>query len=237
MSKVQEAHKKDIHRLRATFFDNKSAMWTAIFTAILTLFTYMTIRLNERANDAAVATDRAFLNAEPPVTGTGIITAPETKQLAGFRFSVGRTNSGTTPTKSAISHINFKAWPSEIPDDFDFRDFNPGQDRFVVVGPKARIETPFNVPIVNIRQAYDRQSHLSFWGWIAYRDIFPATPVRLTEFCFEIENIESTKDIADASSSTTWGVASCKAHNCYDEGCLDYRDQAEKTGQALWTPE
>jgi hypothetical protein len=207
-------------------FDGKAAAWTAFFTLVLTVTTVQLMCLNQKANETSIATQRAFVNFDGSITGFKILN-PATKQVAGIEFLIGWQNSGTTPTKRALGRANRQLWPSEMPKSFDFKDMAGGNTIPTVIGPKASVRHSLIVPIGDLLDIQRRNHHLYFWGWMVYQDIFPGSPIRLTEFCGEITNFRADKqDLADPSIAFAWDVVPCPVpHNCYDEDCADYRDR------------
>ena len=75
-----------------------------------------------------------------------------------------------------------------------------------------------------------RGRHLYFWGWMAYRDVFPGTPIRLTEYCVELANVTATgEEHTSPSTNFNWTTQPCPvAHNCYDEYCPDYEERIQE---------
>ena len=203
----------------------KSAGWTAIlimvFTGILAWVAY-------KANENSVTTQRAFVNFNG-ITGMKVMRA-DSKGLAGINFFVNWTNSGTTPTKTATGQVNIQSWRSELPKGFNYADLATVEKRAFVIGPKATVSQLVGVTIDDIKDVREGKSHLYLWGWLAYHDIFPGTPNRLTEFCVEITNLVSTKpDVTDPSAEFTYILVPCGKHNCYDEDCPDYKSRTKIT--------
>jgi hypothetical protein len=68
------------------------------------------------------------------------------------------------------------------------------------------------------------------WGWIVYKDIFPNTPIHVTEFCNHLLATGYTAPDSDnplpppvtSNSTITTNWESCKKHNCIDQYCEDY---------------
>ncbi len=67
-----------------------------------------------------------------------------------------------------------------------------------------------------------------FWGWVAYRDIFPGTNPHVTEFCEHMTGISAWKDPALRNEITPrLQFSECKQYNCTDEHCPDYKAIAD----------
>ena len=204
------------------FFSGKSAGWTAAFSGVLVIFTGALVVVTHRANENSVVTQRAYVNFNTIIPQT--VKSDDGKTLKGINFFVSWTNSGTTPTKTASSQVYMRALRSELPKGFDLADLLPIKRNATVVGPKASVFEALRAPINDIRDVNEGKSHLYFWGWFAYRDIFPSTPQRLTEFCVELTNLKSTKpDITDLSTEFNFNLVPCGRHDCYDEDCADYK--------------
>ncbi len=64
---------------------------------------------------------------------------------------------------------------------------------------------------------------LFVWGWAAYRDIFPDTPERETQFCFELNRVDGAPyemPLDEATKPTIYfNFSSRGRHNCADEDC------------------
>ena len=129
-------------------------------------------------------------------------------------------NSGTTPTKNAIGHINFLPIPRGIvlPPGFRFPDSGNTDNSRFLVGPKgAQTLGPLSIPIETLRLVRSNAVHLTIYGWVTYNDIFKDTPLHITMFCLDLPEIP-----ADPASTTpipvlTWN--SCLRHNCGDDEC------------------
>lgn len=60
-----------------------------------------------------------------------------------------------------------------------------------------------------------------FWGWVTYRDIFPKTPLHVTEFCQIMGAAILVRDTPQTPFRFGWQP--CEHHNCADELCEDYQ--------------
>jgi hypothetical protein len=206
------------------FFRGKSAAWVSLFTLALVVFTYLLVRVADRAEESSRAAQRAFLSFVG--TSGAKILDPTAKKVVGVQMSARWENSGTTPAKDVVSLVNWQPWPYELPARFDFADLMHADRVRFVIGAKGEGTIPFNIPIDTIEQTRKGQTHMYVWGWATYHDIFPGTVTRLTEFCGEITNVTtSVVDITDSSTNIGWQVSVCKAHNCFDEECPDYKSR------------
>jgi hypothetical protein len=220
-----------------------STFWTAVFTGILTLFTGLLLlvamrqttisrqstELSRQSTESSRASQRAFL---------GIAISPRLEAVApqgkvtGYKVHMGWKNNGTTPTQSALAEFNIADWAERPSRGFDFAQLPQAERQEYVVGPQASWE------VLTVPLSFDMLSdgrHLFGWGWVVYRDIFKGTPVRLSEFCFELTNpkwLGPTGPVVglDRLKPNTLFVLDtppCQTHNCYDEQCEDYPKLAQ----------
>jgi hypothetical protein len=203
-------------------FKDKGVMWTAVFTGILTLFTYQLYRVADLTDETHRANARAFLSLAGPVLGPRYTAPPD--EWIGQEFSLNWVNSGTTPARNVIFQSSVEAWPNDLPAEFSYAD-NRASRVNGIVGPKAVYGTLAHVSKADLVSTWQSKSHLFFWGSVVYKDIFPGDPDRLTEFCLEMTHltINNAKDILEPNAALIgFQWQSCKAHNCYDEDCKDY---------------
>ncbi len=76
-------------------FKNKAGMWTAIFTGILSIFTFFLWNVAQSTDETSRSSQRAFLNFSQ--LGLGVnLTGPDFKAWVGQEFSLNWVNSGNT---------------------------------------------------------------------------------------------------------------------------------------------
>ncbi len=208
-----------------TFFKDRSAAWTAIFTGVLVFFTYKLYQVTDRADDTTRATQRAFVSFSGIAAGVSLVS-PDSKTKTAQEILVNWTNSGNTPARNAMTKANGNAWPGpgELPQGYDFPDSTPGSKQPITLGPRETSGIRAVVPIEYFRTAREGKSRLYIWGWIVYDDVFSSDLSHLTEFCTEMIHIAipSDKDIADPNAPLAWITGSCKEGNCTDQDCKDY---------------
>jgi hypothetical protein len=240
-------------------FEGKSAVWTAIATVVLAILTLVLVRVNVRLADlqqtyvdTTVASQRAFINFEPNVGPAGKVFDKALGRVTGIQVPIGWVNSGTTPTKSAFGNASFYPSISELPSSFDFKDLEGFLPSSIVIGPRTPVLRGLEIPITYFRDIVERRYHLYVWGWLAYRDVLPNTPIRLTEFCVELVDVQVAKivslppagssnvgdstqnvgppDLTDPNAPIRWTPLPCRTvnHNCYDEGCTDYQARTKE---------
>jgi hypothetical protein len=207
-------------------FKGKSGMWTAIFTGVLTVFTYYLWDVAEKTGEMAVSTQRAFISAGGNLSFMARVVRPEDKgKVSQLQTLITWENSGSTPTKTGLTVVSFQPWDKEqLPDGFGFPDTGPKNP--IVIPPKGTGATGIPVPIGYLQDVRDRKNKLFVWGAIVYEDIFPNTPKRLTEFCFKLFDVSSSNpDMSDTKTNIKWSSDACTQHNCYDENCPDYKER------------
>jgi hypothetical protein len=241
-------------------FRGKSAAWTAIFTGVLTAFTYMMYQVSNTTSEIQRSSERAFLTFAGPENGARMVNgnflapdAPWTSQEVALVWA----NNGETPARSAVVKVGSNAFYPDIPEQFDF----PLNDSkiYMVVGPKSAYGTNILIPKDEIVDVWHVKKRLFVWGTAVYRDVFPKSPDRLTEFCVELTHLTvgfippspptstivqpNAKDAPPPAAAPPQNVDSpqaflqgfqsqqCRAHNCYDEDCPDYKDRVKEIHQ------
>jgi hypothetical protein len=217
-------------RIKGTL--RSAAFWTTIFTGILTFFTYKLYEVSKATNDTARATQRAFVNFAGLSAGVGVSSA-DRKAKTHQEVLINWTNTGATPARNAVTNGNGDAWPSVLPQGYDFPDLPTSGKQQITLGAKETNGIHALIPIVAFRTTWEGKSHLYLWGWIVYDDVFPGDPPRLTEFCAEMIQItipqeKTAADFADPNMPMRWNVSRCQEHNCYDTDCKDYSERVKQ---------
>jgi len=205
----------------------------AVATWIMALFTFVLVGINcylanlaKTANETEVANQRAYMNIDFS-SGKNAKIINSSNQVVAIQLDIIWNNSGNTPTKFAVAKSNSQPWASDLPKAFDFKDLDESQPVPAVIGPRSSGHQSLTVPLNYFIDVIQRKYHLYLWGWVAYRDAFPATPIRLTEYCAELVGVRADKSdaLANPENNIHWGVIPCPtvAHNCYDDGCTDYQ--------------
>lgn len=176
------------------------------------------IESNRFNREALQSVQRAFVIpgiVVPMVIGTE-------RGAQSIRFQVHWDNSGTTPTRAMRGHVSMKWNQEPLPDDYSFPDlWSEGQPHIfntVVLGPKAGTYVDAGaMPIQAFDHVVKGESHLNFWGWATYRDIFDGTPMHITKFC--VEFIPHDVDIGTDTTKWKYSTQPCQHNNCYDDEC------------------
>jgi hypothetical protein len=94
-------------------------------------------------------------------------------------------NSGATPTRRLIHHVNWQPFDSKgIPDNFTFPDTADTKSANGFFGPKAvHYALPIDIPQERIIAASEGRCRIFIWGWAEYNDVFGGTERHRTEFC------------------------------------------------------
>lgn len=207
-------------------FYGKAGAWTAFFTFVLVVFSGLLWKVNDKANETSVASQRAFVNFGGPV----IVKDIQNGRWKGVNVYYGWTNSGTTPAKDEVSEWNMSLGDVSPDKGTDFDSLPQNQRLSLVLGPKSGFQLPpVYLTTQQLESIADNKQHLFFWGWTTYRDIFPGTPKRLSEFCTDITSAVWTAP-DHTSPAADWKTVSppCPVHNCYDEDCEDYTARTSK---------
>jgi hypothetical protein len=97
-------------------------------------------------------------------------------------------NGGNTQTVDAKINVNSALRDQPLPDDFDFP--YKGEYGLTLIGAHQTIGAS-NAHILDEDLLLVRRGQKFFyiWGTITYRDVFPDTPERVTEFCTQISRV------------------------------------------------
>ncbi len=102
---AEDAMNPFVQKIYNVVFRGRASAWTAIFTCALVVFSGLLWKVASDATDTSLHTQRAFLSyggmGSVKITG-----GDDDKILTGARFFVNWVNSGTTPTKTAITESN-----------------------------------------------------------------------------------------------------------------------------------
>lgn len=175
--------------------------------------------------EALTSVQRAFIYFVGSSSITKTISMGKVSELI---VGVPWQNGGVSPTKNAVSGVNWISLPGEIPLNYTFPDQGNIDSKQFEIPPKAFAFGTVKIPISFIESARKGQSHLFLHGWITYHDIFDKTPTRLSEFCDEVVEIKSsTPQLTEPTAEISWQLSLCQNHNCSDERCLDYKQRTQ----------
>ena len=96
-------------------------------------------------------------------------------------------NSGQTPTRRMVNHVNWRFFEGDIPSDYDFPDTQGEATVPVLIGPGGTVfTTSLDISASLLERAARREGRIYLWGWTDYDDVFENTPRHRTEFCYEM---------------------------------------------------
>lgn len=178
------------------------------------------------SRESLESVQRAFVTFAGTASGKQDVTDNKTTSIT---LTLPWFNSGNTPTRRAVSVVNFDSTYGKEMDvkTFDFSDRKGDiKRRQFAVPPKGIANATETIPLWQFQLSQAQKSHLYVWGWFTYRDIFNGTPVRLSEFCDEVADVKSSKpDMTDPTSQISWNFVLCPIRNCSDEECSDYKQK------------
>jgi hypothetical protein len=228
---------------------SSAVFWTALFTGFLTVFSFMLVRISNTTSEIERSSQRAFLIFFGPQNGPRLVAnaSDPSSPWTGQEISIQWFNAGNTPAREAIIKANAMPFFPDIPDPYDF---SLGSDKTqVVIGPKQQYGINAAIGKDVIADAFHNKKRLFLWGAVVYKDVFPNSADRLTEFCVELTHLtlgmatpapsQSTSKTGPSKPTTQTNMdidapgaqflgfqwQQCKRHNCYDDDCSDYRDR------------
>lgn len=246
-------------RLAITFCRNlwhevlwSKAFWTfaatvvmAIATAVYAIYASRQWRAmrdsNEINRQSLIAVQRAFVT----YNGVNLDSARKsikTQELT-WMFSAILDNNGATPATNKIQYFTADNTLGNEPSEEEFVGEAKGYGVGGGFGPKSRsligriiksdefILGTFRLMDVGSPKFVEffEKRRIFFWGWVVYRDAFPNTPLRLTEFCQEVKGIGITGNPTSNPNplfpkmKPGLSLSECRHHNCTDEYCEDYQ--------------
>lgn len=148
---------------------------------------------NEIAREGIEKQSRAYVY---PEVVEGVSQPDNTDQSFGWAFAIRWKNSGITPAVSASIVIWAEVVDGALPDDFQF-DRRANDHVPIVFGPNMPVTSAYvGVSADDIKKVFAGEKALYLWGWVKYRDVFPATPERQTRFCYRLfPNGDPTKAV------------------------------------------
>jgi hypothetical protein len=195
-----------------------AAFWTAAFTGILTLSTYLLWRETERLAEGGERQNAIINRAFVFHKQYAFIDIHDTNGTVVARDVVHTwENSGNTPAVRVTSHISWQSLLAVLPDNFSYPDLgdrDAAPDK--MIGPKASIYSdPIRIRQDILNAVAEESVHLFMWGWTEYNDAFDPNVRHRTEFCFKIWASVHPDGKQATIGFRHWGV-----HNGYDETCL-----------------
>lgn len=165
---------------------------------------------NEIARDGMEKQLRAYVHPE----SFRYVPQPDhTNQNFGWGFAIHWKNSGITPAQFASMLIWVEVVDGALPEDFQF-DRTADDHVPVVFGPNMPVTSAYAcVSADDIKKFFAAEKALYLWGWVKYRDVFPASPERQTRFCYRLSvNGDPTK-ASGPDNNVHWMTAIHVNHN------------------------
>jgi hypothetical protein len=220
-----------------------SSAMVAIFTAVImltgisyTIFAalqWSAIRESNQINrESLTSVQRAFVVLQGTQDFT-FLNRDKRGEHVVFRFFSHLQNSGATPAKGVQQMFTGDKLPNE-PTEAQF--IQGAYSKAYIVGPKAdyafgNVMEPLSVLLPNapmtiaaIQSVTYTGPRFTFWGWFSYRDIFPKTPIHVTEWCQIMVDIAGRPNTEGFGPNIAWqfNFENCEHHNCADDDCPDH---------------
>jgi hypothetical protein len=192
---------------------------------------------NEINRESLTSVQRAFIVAHDIQPSRNVVRDP-TGDRGIWSLNIPMENTGTTPANVTAQAFFTDSLASE-PNEAQFAQKPLIQS--AVMGPKTirpignvgesdvellGREFPYRandiaaLPPIQTTIINGGRWHI-FWGWVTYRDIFPKTPLHVTEFCQIMGAAILVRDTPQEPFRFGW--TPCGHHNCADEQCDDYQ--------------
>lgn len=166
---------------------------TFIVIGLQAFFLWRTVRVSEKAANAAEKSAGAIISSERAYVFVRAFLRLELRnnlgQITGWQCVVVWENSGTTPTKDLNIYVSWQSRTAPIPMDFDFPDLgrNDSEISQNFLGPRAQTNTTaFQITVADAVALMRQQTFMYIWGRAEYRDIFPTSQLHRTEFCNQV---------------------------------------------------
>jgi len=207
---------------------------TAIYTVFASL-QWLAMRKSNRINhDSLIAVQRAFVDGKGTGSKRFANQLPSGEQWV---FEENFVNDGTTPAIDVSNIFNLEEIPNGLTEERfigNLKDVAKARKNIGTIGPKGQhtigplfktedfVLSGNTMDFKNVERlkAFKQTRDIYAWGWVTYRDIFPDTPIHLTEFCQHLAGISLNPQ--DKTISVYFN--NCSEHNCTDKYCKDYAE-------------
>jgi hypothetical protein len=232
-------------------FWKSSAFWTAIFTGLLCIFTYLLYEVSKESTETSKEQAKAVVSFGGFAMGPAI---NDQNGWMGQQFQINWFNNGLLPGKTATFQQGLNTFYGDLPKTYDFP--LEGEKIQGIVPPRGQFSTFINIPKTQLEDAWRGKAKLFVWGTVVYKDGFADDPIRVSEFCSDIQQITvgyttpqpalpatapsvpqaptkmpSFGDPNTGIISISWRSCNRGAHSCYDQDCSDYKEQIKNFGQ------
>lgn len=198
-------------------FTGVTAFCTLVY-AVVSCFMLSSLRESNCINRQALkSVQRAFVSVRRVEINP--IAGENPKEAVAAQFDLGWENPGSTPAKHVTQHISTRWDATPIPETFDFPDeWTAGESRQLnptYIAPKGFLGGGiFSVPASVLKQVHSGTTHVNYWGWNRYTDVFGQQ--HITEFCFELKSNGMPFTL---QNGFPFRLEECQKHNCIDEDC------------------
>lgn len=232
------SHKHDIERAedeRAAKKQFRVAAATLVGVGVYTIITALQwcsmSQANRLSTEALVDVQRAFVVPGVPslvqIKDWRINSEPNTTKAAELPVTWG--NSGATQASTVIGFSESQIVPHTGVATMSFTVPPNSKLTTSFLGPHTTITSnTIMIPLDHFLNFSDPKTAMYgntivVWGWLAYRDIFPATEPHVAEFCYSLASID--RDPTKGNNPTNLGLnfSQCPTHNCTDKYCSDYK--------------
>jgi hypothetical protein len=189
---TSDGYKQKLFRIMNRFYEiafkNKAAVWTALFTGVLSVYTVKLFQVSNRTDDTTRNANRAFLNLQAVNLSNRLVDSldpgdPQARWV-GQEFAVVWNNTGNTPAKDVVIEKNAQIFRPNLPQAYDFPLL---QDKeHAVIGARGDYGIIINVSKEFLSDLWHSKGKLFLWGTVIYKDVFPDDPDRISEFCIQI---------------------------------------------------
>jgi len=191
---------------------------------------------NKIARESLIGTQRAFIAFDKFDTRNIVLRqGGEDKRI--LAFSAKLRNDGNTPAVDVINSFTIAVQNSEptneelirVPKRSDYFPTFVGSKGEHSLGPESRSDVDllgFKLPgtmkeVVETKLEIKR--NVFFFGWVAYRDVFPETKIHVMEFCHQLRGVALDSKSTPDNPIYNFAFTACRAHNCTDEYCENYK--------------
>ncbi len=173
------------------------ALFLVLASVYQGLWLWRAVRATERSakivDQALIASQRAYVVFKE--FRVNITRMPPLDEITNCTIQPVWENSGTTPTRSGRTHVNWRYFERSIPSEFDLADFDDVGNRILaydsyaplVIGPKSTsFSSVITIDASTVRMVREMQGRVLIWGWAEYDDIFNDSGRHRTEFCYQM---------------------------------------------------
>jgi hypothetical protein len=171
--------------------------------------------------DSLLIVQRAFVTFAQNLTVNAVTDEADRQKVVRWEFSPVMSNSGNTPTRHAMQVFNAKYGPPPLPDGFIFNDADIPVGMaplpFVLAPKDTKVGATLPIDASVLQNVRDGTSHLYFFGWVTYDDIFKNHHISM--LCKELMNVRGSPTSLNVPLSWRQCIGPGTRHNCSDDEC------------------